>query len=131
MTGSRDSLAGVDSLTAAIAALIGAAGRRRVPRGAWRTSTGASDRAAEPAAPALAARRTAGHLRLGAALPALDRAVPQGRPQIGVYLQVTGAVTEDLAVPGRPYTFGELQAAQAAGDRQALAGRDDPCCGCT
>jgi glucose-6-phosphate isomerase len=29
-------------------------------------------------------------------------------------------------VPGRPYTFGTLQAAQAAGDRQALAGRGRP-----
>ncbi|MFD2763067.1 glucose-6-phosphate isomerase [Micromonospora eburnea] len=44
----------------------------------------------------------------------------------GSHLQVTGAVTDDLPVPGRPYTFGELQAAQAAGDRQALAGRGRP-----
>ena len=29
-------------------------------------------------------------------------------------------------MPGKPYTFGELQAAQAAGDRQALAGRGRP-----
>jgi glucose-6-phosphate isomerase len=50
----------------------------------------------------------------------------KGGPQVGSYLQITGAVTEDLAVPGKPYTFGELQAAQAAGDRQALAGRERP-----
>jgi glucose-6-phosphate isomerase len=50
----------------------------------------------------------------------------KGGPQVGSFLQVTGAVTEDLPVPGRPYTFGELQAAQAAGDRQALTGRDRP-----
>ncbi|WP_406042907.1 glucose-6-phosphate isomerase [Micromonospora sp. NBC_00898] len=50
----------------------------------------------------------------------------KGGPQVGSYLQVTGAVTEDLLVPGRPYTFGELQAAQAAGDRRALAGRERP-----
>ncbi|RZU77061.1 glucose-6-phosphate isomerase [Micromonospora kangleipakensis] len=50
----------------------------------------------------------------------------KGGPQVGSFLQVTGAVTEDLPVPGRPYTFGELQAAQAAGDRQALAGRERP-----
>ncbi|MEU5908738.1 glucose-6-phosphate isomerase [Micromonospora sp. NPDC047467] len=50
----------------------------------------------------------------------------KGGPQVGSYLQVTGAVAEDLAVPGKPYTFGELQAAQAAGDRQALAGRERP-----
>ena len=50
----------------------------------------------------------------------------KGGPQVGSYLQITGAVAEDLAVPGKPYTFGELQAAQAAGDRQALAGRERP-----
>ncbi|MEV0155675.1 glucose-6-phosphate isomerase [Micromonospora sp. NPDC050686] len=50
----------------------------------------------------------------------------KGGPPVGSYLQLTGAVTDDLPVPGRPYTFGELQAAQAAGDRQALAGRGRP-----
>ena len=50
----------------------------------------------------------------------------KGGPPLGSFLQVTGAVTEDLPVPGRPYSFGELQAAQAAGDRQALAERDRP-----
>jgi len=50
----------------------------------------------------------------------------KGGPQAGSYLQITGAVTEDLPVPGRPYTFGELIGAQAAGDRQALAGRGRP-----
>jgi glucose-6-phosphate isomerase len=47
----------------------------------------------------------------------------KGGPQVGVFLQLTGAVTEDLPVPGKPYTFGVLQAAQAAGDLQALSGR--------
>ena len=50
----------------------------------------------------------------------------KGGPPVGVYLQITGAVVEDLQVPGRPFTFGILQAAQAAGDRQALAGRGRP-----
>lgn len=50
----------------------------------------------------------------------------KGGPQVGSYLQLTGAVVDDLPVPGRPYTFGELQAAQAAGDRQALAERKRP-----
>ncbi len=31
-----------------------------------------------------------------------------------------------MAVPGRPYDFATLQAAQAAGDRQALAERGRP-----
>jgi hypothetical protein len=50
----------------------------------------------------------------------------KGGPQVGAYLQITGAVADDLAVPGRPYSFGQLQAAQAAGDREALAGRSRP-----
>ncbi|MEU4482020.1 glucose-6-phosphate isomerase [Micromonospora sp. NPDC023966] len=50
----------------------------------------------------------------------------KGGPRAGSHLQVTGAVTDDLPVPGRPYTFGDLQAAQAAGDRRALAGRGRP-----
>ncbi|GAB2955868.1 glucose-6-phosphate isomerase [Micromonospora polyrhachis] len=50
----------------------------------------------------------------------------KGGPQVGSFLQVTGAVSDDLPVPGKPYTFGELQAAQAAGDRQALAERQRP-----
>ncbi len=50
----------------------------------------------------------------------------KGGPQVGSFLQITGAVDVDLEVPGKPYTFGELQAAQAAGDRQALAGRERP-----
>jgi glucose-6-phosphate isomerase len=50
----------------------------------------------------------------------------KGGPQTGAFLQITGAVTEDLPVPGRPYTFGHLQAAQAAGDREALTRRGRP-----
>ncbi len=50
----------------------------------------------------------------------------KGGPQVGAFLQITGAVADDLAVPGKPYTFGVLQAAQAAGDRQALASRGRP-----
>jgi glucose-6-phosphate isomerase len=50
----------------------------------------------------------------------------KGGPPVGSYLQITGAVSDDLPVPGRPYSFGELQAAQAAGDRQALISRGRP-----
>ncbi|SFU05463.1 glucose-6-phosphate isomerase [Geodermatophilus amargosae] len=50
----------------------------------------------------------------------------EGGPQVGVFLQLTGAVPEDLPVPDRPYSFGVLQAAQAAGYRQALADRQRP-----
>jgi glucose-6-phosphate isomerase len=50
----------------------------------------------------------------------------KGGPQVGAFLQITGGVEADLPIPGRPYSFGELQAAQAAGDRQALTTRDRP-----
>jgi glucose-6-phosphate isomerase len=50
----------------------------------------------------------------------------KGGPQAGSFLQITGAVSTDLPVPGQPYSFGTLQAAQAAGDRQALAQRGRP-----
>jgi hypothetical protein len=50
----------------------------------------------------------------------------KGGPQVGSFLQVTGAVVDDLAVPGKPYSFAELQAAQAAGDRKAMTDRGRP-----
>ncbi|TFV88604.1 glucose-6-phosphate isomerase [Blastococcus sp. CT_GayMR16] len=50
----------------------------------------------------------------------------KGGPQVGAFLQVTGAVAEDLAVPEKPFSFATLQAAQAAGDRKALADRGRP-----
>ncbi|MDT0277800.1 glucose-6-phosphate isomerase [Blastococcus goldschmidtiae] len=50
----------------------------------------------------------------------------KGGPQTGAFLQITGAVADDLSIPDRPYTFGGLQAAQAGGDRKALADRKRP-----
>ncbi|HEX2904285.1 MAG TPA: glucose-6-phosphate isomerase [Jatrophihabitans sp.] len=50
----------------------------------------------------------------------------KGGHQNGVFLQITGAVTEDLAIPDRPYTFASLQAAQAAGDASVLADKGRP-----
>ncbi|SDG71766.1 glucose-6-phosphate isomerase [Sinosporangium album] len=50
----------------------------------------------------------------------------KGGPQNGVFLQITGAVTEDVPVPGKPYTLGRLQLAQALGDLGALTGRARP-----
>jgi len=44
----------------------------------------------------------------------------KGGHQNGVFLQLTGAVTDDIQVPGRPYTLGTLQRAQALGDGQVL-----------
>jgi len=50
----------------------------------------------------------------------------KGGPQVGVFLQITGAHTEDLDIPGQPFTFGRLQLAQALGDLQALESRGRP-----
>ena len=48
-----------------------------------------------------------------------------GHPN-GVFLQITGEVTQDLPVPDRPYTFASLQRAQAAGDAKVLADHGRP-----
>ncbi|WP_426938399.1 glucose-6-phosphate isomerase [Pseudarthrobacter sp. S3] len=50
----------------------------------------------------------------------------KGGPAIGVFLQITAAPAEDLAIPDRPFTLGELISAQAAGDAQVLAGHGRP-----
>lgn len=44
----------------------------------------------------------------------------KGGPNTGVFIQVVDPATEDIAIPGAPYTFGELEAAQALGDLAAL-----------
>lgn len=50
----------------------------------------------------------------------------KGGPANGVFLQITGDVTEDLPIAGKPYTFSKLQLAQALGDFNALAERARP-----
>ena len=50
----------------------------------------------------------------------------KGGPAIGVFLQVTGDAAQDLAIPERPFTFGQLIAAQAAGDAAVLADHGRP-----
>jgi transaldolase / glucose-6-phosphate isomerase len=47
----------------------------------------------------------------------------KGGPNTGVFLQVFEEPTQDLAVPGRDFTFGHLIAAQASGDLRALRER--------
>ncbi|RIK17592.1 MAG: glucose-6-phosphate isomerase [Acidobacteria bacterium] len=50
----------------------------------------------------------------------------KGGPAQGVYLQVTGTPRQDLPVPGQDFTFGEVIAAQAAGDAAVLADHGRP-----
>lgn len=50
----------------------------------------------------------------------------KGGPAVGVFLQVTDEPADDLAVPGRDFSFGTLVSAQAAGDAQVLADHGRP-----
>jgi transaldolase / glucose-6-phosphate isomerase len=47
----------------------------------------------------------------------------KGGPDRGVFLQLTADPARDLPVPGRGYTFGTVEAAQARGDAAVLAAR--------
>lgn len=48
----------------------------------------------------------------------------KGGPNSGVFLQVTADHEEDLVIPGEPYAFGTLAAAQALGDMKSLCTRN-------
>jgi glucose-6-phosphate isomerase len=45
----------------------------------------------------------------------------KGGPAVGVFLQILEQTDVDLEIPGRPFTFGQLIQAQAAGDAAVLA----------
>jgi glucose-6-phosphate isomerase len=45
----------------------------------------------------------------------------KGGPRQGVFLQLVARTNQDVQVPGRDFTFGELIASQAAGDAKVLA----------
>lgn len=47
----------------------------------------------------------------------------KGGPNSGLFLQITSDDAEDLPIPGEPYTFGVLKAAQALGDFVCLGAR--------
>jgi glucose-6-phosphate isomerase len=50
----------------------------------------------------------------------------KGGPPQGVFLQVTCAEADDVEIPDRPFSFGTLIAAQAAGDAAVLADHGRP-----
>ncbi|WP_207456855.1 glucose-6-phosphate isomerase [Desertivibrio insolitus] len=50
----------------------------------------------------------------------------KGGPAIGVFLQITGTPAEDLEIPERPFTFGQLIQAQASGDASVLEDHGRP-----
>jgi glucose-6-phosphate isomerase len=121
-----DLLAEADDLGAAVRALLAA-----VPERGYLAVMAYLDRQAQADAarlrPALAAR-LAHPVTLGWG-PRFLHSTGQyhkGGPQTGAFLQVTAAVERDLDVPGRSFSFGDLQTAQALGDLRALAERDRP-----
>jgi glucose-6-phosphate isomerase len=50
----------------------------------------------------------------------------KGGPGQGVFLQITSTEAAEVEIPDRPFTFGELIAAQAAGDSRVLAEHGRP-----
>ena len=50
----------------------------------------------------------------------------KGGPAVGVFLQILTVDDVDLQIPDRPFTFGELIRAQAAGDASVLADHGRP-----
>lgn len=50
----------------------------------------------------------------------------KGGPAQGVFVQITSTEDVDVDVPDRPFTFGQLIAAQAAGDARVLADHGRP-----
>jgi transaldolase / glucose-6-phosphate isomerase len=50
----------------------------------------------------------------------------KGGPAVGHFLQIAERSKKDLPIPGEPFTFGRLEAAQAEGDLLALRARGRP-----
>jgi glucose-6-phosphate isomerase len=124
--GSADLLTGVDSLFGAVDALLSRLGADGyVAMMAYLDSE--RDAALTEVRPALA-RRTSRPVTFGWG-PRFLHSTGQyhkGGPARGVFLQVTSTESTDVAIPGRPFTFGTLIAAQASGDAAVLAERGRP-----
>jgi glucose-6-phosphate isomerase len=50
----------------------------------------------------------------------------KGGPAVGVFIQILQNPEGDVVIPERPFTFGQLIAAQAAGDANVLAEHGRP-----
>ena len=48
----------------------------------------------------------------------------KGGADNGVYIQIVADDTRDIAIPGRPYSFGILKQSQAIGDFESLLKHD-------
>jgi glucose-6-phosphate isomerase len=124
--GADDLLAGVDTLAAAVDALLGGlAPDAYVGLMAYLDPEEAADLVT--VRPALAGR--CGRPVTFGWGPRFLHSTGQyhkGGPPQGVFVQVTGTFADDLEIPDRPFTFGTLIGAQAAGDAQVLAEHGRP-----
>jgi transaldolase / glucose-6-phosphate isomerase len=50
----------------------------------------------------------------------------KGGASVGTFIQITAEPGHDVEIPGRPFSFAQLEAAQALGDLQALQSRNRP-----
>jgi len=124
--GSGVPLDGVSTVAEAVAALEGQLGER-----GYVAVMAYLDREANPA---LASVRTAVAARTqrpttfgwGPRFLHSTGQLHKGGAPVGVFLQITGTFAEDLEIPGRPFTFGQLISAQAQGDAAVLAEHDRP-----
>jgi glucose-6-phosphate isomerase len=120
------SLDGVTTVAGALSALVNVLGER-----GYLAVMTYLDREANPALPqvrsALAAR-TGRPTTFGWGPRFLHSTgqLHKGGAPVGVFLQITGTFAEDLEILGRPFTFGQLIAAQAQGDAAVLADHDRP-----
>jgi glucose-6-phosphate isomerase len=124
--GSRGLLDGVDNLSGAVQAMLD-----RLPENGYLAVMAYADAERDAA---LAGVRTRLALRTERPVtfgwgPRFLHSTGQyhkGGPAQGVFLQVTTAEPTDVEIPDRPFTFGQLIAAQAAGDAAVLAEHERP-----
>jgi glucose-6-phosphate isomerase len=114
-------LDGVTDLAGAVEALL-----RRLPEHGYLAVQAFADRRALPRSAELRDRlaaRTRRPVTFGWGPRFLHSTgqLHKGGPATGVFLQITTTPVEDLPVPGRPFSYGTLIQAQAAGDAAVLA----------
>ncbi len=124
--GTSGLLDGVDRLAGAVQALLD-----QVPDDGYVSVQAYADRVAHPdlvRLRALVAERAKRPVTFGWG-PRFLHSTGQyhkGGPANGVFLQLLVPDAADLAIPGRPFTFGQLIQAQAAGDSSVLAAHGRP-----
>jgi glucose-6-phosphate isomerase len=124
--GSGDLLDGVETLSGAVEALLG-----RLPSDGYLAVMAYADSERDAALADVRtplAKRTERPVTFGWG-PRFLHSTGQyhkGGPPQGVFLQITTAESTDVEIPDRPFTFGQLIAAQAAGDASVLADHGRP-----